>query len=204
MTKATCLLMVIWSMILLAYRTESQYASRRGFYVDHNRAKFRSNQSILRCRQQRIRFDNSRELPKDILMHWPANHWVNGQLRYYSLCLYEHAHENMTDNKNRIVLEIQSVMSYNLSVIRNFGFSNVQTNLEKFQREIIRKPLMKSVVHPRDVMMSLWCHSEYEYDNPESCYLPSHRSFCVQSLSRENFPAQIFNELEAYDQHASI
>ncbi|KAM3726911.1 Serine/threonine-protein phosphatase UIS2 [Dirofilaria immitis] len=178
MTKATCLLMVIWSMILLAYRTESQYASRRGFYVDHNRGDlYMRNFGVINpfsdADSKRIRFDNSRELPK----------------RYFD------ALAGQSLGKRNSEFRILK---------RSNKFRKVSKRNHTETTDESKVNPNRSVVHPRDVMMSLWCHSEYEYDNPESCYLPSHRSFCVQSLSRENFPAQIFNELEAYDQHASI
>ncbi|VDO32790.1 unnamed protein product [Onchocerca flexuosa] len=69
MKKAICLLMVTWGMILLVYRTESQYISRRGFYVDYNRGDlYMRNFGVINpfsdADSRRIRFDSSRELPK--------------------------------------------------------------------------------------------------------------------------------------------
>ncbi|VDM20173.1 unnamed protein product [Wuchereria bancrofti] len=66
MTKAICLLMV---MILLSYRTESQYVSRQGNYIDYNRGDlYMRNFGIINpfsdSDSRRIRFDSSRELPK--------------------------------------------------------------------------------------------------------------------------------------------
>ncbi|KAK6110003.1 Uncharacterized protein BM_BM4200 [Brugia malayi] len=66
MTTAICLLMV---MILLSYRTESQYVSRQGNYIDYNRGDlYMRNFGIINpfsdSDSRRIRFDSSRELPK--------------------------------------------------------------------------------------------------------------------------------------------
>ncbi|EFO25622.1 hypothetical protein LOAG_02859 [Loa loa] len=69
MTKTICLLMVTLCMILLSYRTESQYISHRGNYIDYNRGDlYMRNFGVVNpfsdSDSRRIQFDSSRELPK--------------------------------------------------------------------------------------------------------------------------------------------
>ncbi|CAG9534817.1 unnamed protein product [Cercopithifilaria johnstoni] len=64
MTKAICLLMITWSMIVLAYRTESQYISRRGNYGYSRDDLYMRNFGVINSDSRRIRFDSPRELPK--------------------------------------------------------------------------------------------------------------------------------------------
>ncbi|KAL3981788.1 hypothetical protein ACH3XW_44500 [Acanthocheilonema viteae] len=67
--KAIRLLMITWSMTLIAYHTESQHILPRGNYIDYDRGdlhmrNFDVINPLSNSDGGRIRFDSYRELPK--------------------------------------------------------------------------------------------------------------------------------------------